>query len=148
MDTTQTLAAATGAVRDTATAVAGYTRDAFYAGLGVVAVLQEEAEKTFGQLISEGRAVETGRAKTLTAKAYGEAEAETREVRAEAEEAAAEVREAGRKAEATAKAMEDRVAEAVTDVLQRMNVPTREDVDALKRSVERLNKKTLELRAA
>lgn len=130
----------------------GMARDTFYAGLGILSVLQEEAERAFDNLVSEGRRVETGHARNLTAKVYREARDEAREVRVETMEAAQEVEEvveaAEKKAEARRQEFEKRLSEMVTDALQRMNVPTRADVDALKRAVERLEKKTLELRAA
>jgi poly(hydroxyalkanoate) granule-associated protein len=148
----QTIKDTPRAAQDLAETLGGYAKTTFFAGLGVLALLQEEADKVFQQLVSEGRAVEAGRSRTLTAKAYTEAKEEVAEAEAEIEEAVART-EAGaeavsQKAQAQTKALEERVAEAVTTALQRLNVPTREDVDALKRSIERLDKKSAELRAA
>lgn len=152
MNPTQTLQGAARTAIGAASTLAGYTRNTFYASIGILATLQEEAEKVFDQFVSEGRAVEAGRVKTLTAKAYHETREEVAEAQSEVEETAQEAElaaeQAGRKAQVQAKALEERVAESVTAVLQRMNVPTREDVESLKRSVERLDKKTADLRAA
>lgn len=127
--------------QNTAETLFGATRDVLYAGLGVVATLEEEARDAFDALVREGKQVEKGRPKTLTSKVVVEAEDEARE-------AEHEVKQAGRKVEAFSKDFEARVVETVGTVLHRMNVPTREDIDALKKSVDRLNKKAIELRAA
>lgn len=119
-------------LRHRADALAGTARDLAYAGLGVVATLQEEALDTFDALVREGRRAEQGRATTTTAKAVQAAEAD-------AEQAA-------RKAEAFGKDFETRVVEMVGAVLNKMNVPTRDDIEALRRSVDRLNKKAANLR--
>ena len=46
------------------------------------------------------------------------------------------------------KDFEARVVEMVGTVLNKMNVPTRDDIDSLKKSVDRLNKKAADLRLA
>ena len=50
--------------------------------------------------------------------------------------------------EAFGKDFEARVVETVGAVLSRMNVPTRDDIESLKKSVDRLNKKAAALRTA
>jgi poly(hydroxyalkanoate) granule-associated protein len=135
----QTLKDTTTAVQDTADALAGAARDVYYAGLGVVATLQETAFNTFDTLVREGQQAEKGRPKTLTAKAVTTAEAEAREAEQEA-------KQAGRKIETLGKDFEARVVETVGTVLSRMNVPTRDDIESLKKSVDRLNKKAAALR--
>lgn len=136
-----TLKNTTTTLQNTAEMVLGTTRDVFYAGLGVVAMLEEEARDAFDALVREGKQVEKGRPKTLTAKAVVEVEDDAREAKREA-------KQAGRKVEAFGKDFEARVVETVGTVLNRMNVPTRDDIDALKKSVDRLNKKAVQLRAA
>lgn len=143
---------ATQTARSAFEAVGGAARTTFYAGLGLVATLQEEASKVFESLVREGRAVEAGRVQNLTASTYRDAKEDLSEARSDAAEvvrdAEASAEAAGQKARVQAKALEERVAEVLTATLQRMNVPTREDIEALKRSVERLDRKAAELRAA
>lgn len=148
MKTPQTLNDATQALKASTDTVTGAAREFFFAGLGVVALLQEEAEKTIDRLIHEGERVERGRPKTLTAQAVQEAEGEAAEVRAEVEKAGQKVRAASEKAEAFGAAFEKQLADSIAATLRRMNVPTREDVESLKRSVDRLNRKTESLRAS
>jgi poly(hydroxyalkanoate) granule-associated protein len=137
----QTLKDTTTAVQHTADALTGAARDLFYAGLGVVATLEEGVRDTFDVLVREGRQAEQGRPKTLTAKAVTTTEREAREAEREA-------KQAGRKIETLGKDFEARVVETVGTVLSRMNVPTRDDIESLKKSVDRLNKKAAALRAA
>ena len=132
MNPTQTLEATTTDLRRRADALAGITRDLAYAGLGVVATLQEEARGTFGALVREGRRVEMSRAGTTAVRAVRSVEPD--------------VEQATRKAEALGKDFETRVVEIVGAVLGKMNVPTRDDIEALKQSVDRLNKKAADLR--
>jgi poly(hydroxyalkanoate) granule-associated protein len=141
MNPTQTLKDTTATLRRRADAALGTARDVAYAGLGVVAMVEEEARGTFDALVREGRQVQRGRKDTLTAKAYAEAEDDVRE-------AEREVKQAGRKVETLSKDFEARVVETVGAVLRTMNVPTREDIDSLKKSVDRLNKKAADLRLA
>ncbi|MEP0546001.1 MAG: phasin family protein [Rhodothermales bacterium] len=131
----------TTTLQNTAEMLLGTTRDVWYAGLGVFAMLEEEARDAFDALVREGKQVEKGRPNTLTAKAVVEVEDDAREAKRD-------VKEAGRKVEAFGKDFEARVVETVGTVLNRMNVPTRDDIDSLKKSVDRLNKKAVELRAA
>ncbi len=132
MNPVQTLKTTTTGLRRRADALAGTARDLAYAGLGVVATLQEEARGTFGALVREGRRAEHGRATTTTAKAVQAAEADAAQ--------------AARKVEAFGKDFETRVVAMVGAVLGKMNVPTRDDIETLKQSVDRLNKKAADLR--
>jgi poly(hydroxyalkanoate) granule-associated protein len=136
-----TLKNTTTTFQNTADMVLDTTRDVFYAGLGVFAMLEEEARDAFDALVREGKQVEQGRPKTLTAKAVVEVEDDAREAKRDA-------KQAGRKVETFGKDFEARVVETIGTVLNRMNVPTRDDIDALKKSVDRLNKKAIQLRAA
>lgn len=131
----------TTTVQDAAERMLDTTRDVYYAGLGVVAMFEEELRDAYDALVREGKQVEKGRPNTLTAKAVVEAEDEAREAKRD-------VKEAGRKVEAFGKDFEARVVETVGTVLNRMNVPTRDDIDSLKKSVDRLNKKAANLRTA
>lgn len=141
MNPAQTLNETTATLRTSADTLLGVARDVFYAGLGVVATFEEEARDAFDSLVREGQQVEQGRTRTLTAKAYAEVEADVRE-------AEREVKQAGRKAETFSKDFEARIVETVGTVLNRMNVPTRDDIESLKKSVDRLNKKAADLRLA
>jgi poly(hydroxyalkanoate) granule-associated protein len=131
----------TATIQSTADALTGLAHDVFYAGLGVVATFEEAGREAFDTFVREGEQVEKGRRKTLTAKAVTEAERD-------AAEAEREIEQAGRKVETISKDFEARVVETVGTVLSRMNVPTRDDIEALKRSVDRLNKKAAALRTA
>lgn len=142
MNTTQN---PTAALRETTAALAATARDVFYAGLGLVATAQEAAGDAFDVLVREGRQVDARRVEPKLDRAIVEVEQR-------AEKAVAEVRETrqevSRKVEVQAKALEERLVETVAEVLRRLNVPTRDDVEALKRSIDRLNEKTAALRAA
>ena len=141
MNTTQTLKNTTATLRDSANTLIGVARDTAYAGLGVVAMIEEEARDAFDALVREGQQVDKGNRRTVTAKAYAEAEDELKE-------AEREVKQAGRRAEVISKDFEARVVEVVGTVLNKMNVPTRDDIESLKKSVDRLNKKAADLRLA
>jgi len=151
MNAIKTIDKAGRTMSQTAGAVGVAARDTLFAGLGIVAVAQEELARLFDSFVAEGRKVESGRSNTATADLYRDARAEVRVARAEAEESAEQALEVADETKkltvASAATLEERVSKVIVDVLQRMNVPTREDVDALKRSVDRLDRKTSELRA-
>ncbi len=130
----QTLQDTTAALRQTADTLTAAARDLYYAGIGLFAMIEEEAVDGFDALVREGRSARKGRATTLTAKAVAEVEDEVRDAKQEAQAVGSDV--------------EARIVEIVGTALHRMNVPTRDDVESLKRSVDRLNKKALALRAA
>lgn len=131
----------TATLRDSADVLVNVARDIVYAGLGVVAVVEEETRDAFDALVREGKQVDKGNRRTLTAKAYTEAEDEVNDVKREA-------KQAGRRVEIISKDFEARIVEVVGTVLNKMNVPTRDDIESLKKSVDRLNKKAADLRLA
>lgn len=137
----QTFQDTTHAFRSTADAFIGTARDMYYAGLGLFAMIEEEAVDGFDALVREGQRAEKGRTHTLAAKTVAEAKDEVRDAKQEIEHASEQV-------EAVSQEVEARIVEMVSTVLHRMNIPTRDDVDSLKRSVDRLNKKAVELRTA
>lgn len=141
MNTTQTLKDTTATLRQSADALVDIAREMVYAGLGVVAVVEEETRDAFDALVREGKQVDKGRVNTLTAKAVNEIEDEVEEIQREAQKA-------GRKVETLSKDFENRIVETVGVVLSKMNVPTRDDIESLKKSVDRLNKKAADLRLA
>lgn len=133
------------ALRETSAALGSAARDLFLAGLGLVATAQEALEDAFENLVREGRRLDARRLEPSIERARAEVEQR-------AEKALAEVRETreelGQQVEARAQALEARLSEALGEVLRRLNVPTREDVEALRQSIDRLNEKTAALRAA
>lgn len=152
MNAIKTIDKASRTITHTAGTLGNAARDTFFAGLGIVAVAQEEATRLFDNFVTEGRKVESGRSNTMTARGYTEARDEVKVIRRDVEDSAERVEglteETAKATKASAETLEDRISKVIVDVLQRMNVPTREDVDALKRSVERLDRKATELRAA
>jgi poly(hydroxyalkanoate) granule-associated protein len=151
MTPTNTITDVRRTISSTADTVGNAARDTLYAGLGIVAVAQEEFSRVFDTFVSEGRKVESGRSSTKTAHLYKDAREEVKVTRTAVRESATQteamVEDAAEDAAVSVKTLEERVSKIIEDVLQRMNVPTRKDVDALKRSVERLDRKTSELRS-
>ena len=96
------------------------TRKVLLAGIGAVALAQEEIEKFIGQLIERGEIAEKDGKKLLK-----------------------EVRDKRKKG--TEKA-EDEVTKRVETVLDRMNVPSKSDIDALSKKISELSKKVDELK--
>ena len=101
------------------------------AGLGAFAKTQEEGEKLFQTLVKEGETVEK-RAK------------ETAEARFE--EAKGKVIEFRGKANQQIDRLEEMFQERVAQVLNRLGVPTQEDIQELTRRVEALNESILALK--
>ena len=95
------------------------TRAAWWAGLGLLDVAQSAGAQVFDALVEEG-------------KSWEQAQRERREQRAR------QVRRATRESDAI-QAAEERVQEEVNAALQRIGVPSRDDVDALKDQVEALS---------
>ena len=95
------------------------TRAAWWAGLGLLDVAQSVGAQVFDALVEEG-------------KSWEQAQRERREQRAR------QVRRATRESDAI-QAAEERVQEEVNAALQRIGVPSRDDVDALKDQIEALN---------
>ncbi len=150
--TRNTFKRAADTVGSAATTIGGVVRGGAYAGLGLVAVAEEEITQMYKSLVTEGRQVESGRAKSVAASAVDDARREVREARVQVQQAVVDAeRDAAQVAlelEHRSEALEQRVSAMVVDVLKRLNVPTRQDVEALKRSVDRLDRKAAELRAA
>ena len=101
------------------------------AGLGAFAKTQEEGEKLFQTLVKEGETVEK-RAK------------ETAEARFE--EAKGKVIEFRGKANQQLDRLEEMFQERVAQVLNRLGVPSQEDIQELTRRVEALNESILALK--
>ncbi|MEM1042587.1 MAG: phasin family protein [Bacteroidota bacterium] len=137
----QTIQDATRAFRNTADTLVEAARDVYYAGIGLAAMIEEEVADGFDALVREGRRTERGRVRTLTAKAVTETKEDVREARQEIEQV-------GEQIEAVSSEVETRIVEMIGTALNRMNIPTRDDVESLKRSVDRLNKKAVALRSA
>lgn len=95
------------------------TRAAWWAGLGLLDVAQSAGAQVFDALVEEG-------------KSWEQAQRERREQRAR------QVRRATQEPDAM-QAAEERVQEEVNAALQRIGVPSRDDVDALKDQVEALS---------
>ena len=122
------------------TDAAGDVRDAvnkvFLAGLGALAVAEEEGSKTFKKLVKKGEKVE------LPGLGMDRVKAIRNQIEGAADEAQGAVK--GRVSDAryvageTADKAEDRVQETVKTVMKRLGVPTREEISELTASVERL----------
>jgi poly(hydroxyalkanoate) granule-associated protein len=125
-------------LKDSTDAVSRAARDLFHAGLGMAAVLQEEARKTFDTFVEKGEEVDENREKTAFEQKVGD-------TFGAAEDRARRVSD---KFKATGDEIEETISEVVAKVLHRLNVPTREDVQTLRESVERLNRKVEELRGS
>lgn len=95
------------------------TRAAWWAGLGLLDVAQRAGAQVFEALVEEGTSWE-------------QAQRERREHRAR------QVRQAIQESDAI-RAAEERVQEEVNTALQRIGVPSRDDVDALKDQIEALS---------
>lgn len=101
------------------------------AGLGAYAKTQEEGEKLFQSLIKEGEKVEKQAKKT----------AETR-----IEEARGKVVEFRGKANQQFDRLEELFQERVAQVLNRIGIPTQEDIQELSKRVEALNESIMALK--
>ena len=102
------------------------------AGLGALAVAEEEGSKLFSNLVHEGERFET------------KGKVEWRDVRREAEEVATRARRGAESALGTvAKSLDEQVART----LHRVGVPTRDEISALARRVEELTHAVERLRA-
>jgi poly(hydroxyalkanoate) granule-associated protein len=94
------------------------------AGLGALAVAEEEGTKLFKQLVDRGRDFET-RGRDQVDKAKEKAKA---------------------KAESAWEGFGDKLDETVTSALHRLGVPTRDEIHHLTKRVEELNHKVEQLR--
>ncbi|HRD49071.1 MAG: phasin family protein [Candidatus Competibacter sp.] len=101
------------------------------AGLGAFAKTQEESEKLFQTLVKEGEAVEKRARKTAEARF---------------EEAKGKVVEFRGKANQQFDRLEELFQERVAQALNRLGVPTQDDIKELSKRVEALNESILALK--
>lgn len=101
------------------------------AGLGAYAKTQEEGEKLFQSLIKEGEKVEKQARKTAEARI---------------EEARGKVVEFRGKANQQFDRLEELFQERVAQVLNRIGIPTQEDIQELSKRVEALNESIMALK--
>jgi poly(hydroxyalkanoate) granule-associated protein len=101
------------------------------AGLGAYAKTQEEGEKLFESLIKEGEKFEKQARKTAEARI---------------EEAKGKVIEFRNKATQQIDRLEDLFQERVAHVLNRLGIPTQEDIQELAKRVEDLNQSIMALK--
>lgn len=101
------------------------------AGLGAFAKTQEESEKLFQTLVKEGEAVEK-RAKEIAEARFEEAKGKVVEFRG--------------KANQQFERLEELFQERVAQVLNRLGVPTQDDIQELSKRVEALNESILALK--
>ncbi|MFZ1643499.1 MAG: phasin family protein [Candidatus Contendobacter sp.] len=101
------------------------------AGLGAFAKTQEEGEKLFQSLVKEGERVEK-RAKKAAEASFEEAKGKVVEFRG--------------KANQQFDRLEDLFQERVAQVLNRMGIPTQEDIQELSKRVEALNESIMALK--
>ena len=108
----------------------------FLAGLGALALAEEEGSKTFKKLVKRGKKVELpglgmDRVRSIREQIGGEAEKATDAVKGR-------VQDAKYVAGETADKAEGQLSEAITAVMTRLGVPTRTEISDLTASVERL----------
>jgi poly(hydroxyalkanoate) granule-associated protein len=109
--------------------VVGSAHTVWLAGLGAVALAEEESRGFFDQLVDRGKKVEA-RGKKEVGRAKGEVE-RTRE-------------RVGRQVDALGEGLDRRVAE----VMHRMGIPTRDEIKALTRRIEELTSRVGEVAPA
>lgn len=103
-------------------------RNAWWAGLGVLAAAQEVGTQVFEALVEEGKSWEQAR-------------------RERREETARQVQQMVGESKAV-KAVEDRVRDEVNEALRRVGVPHRDEVDALRTQIDALGEKIERLQQA
>lgn len=102
-------------------------RKVLLASVGAVAVAQEELESFVNRLIERGEIAEKDGRKMLD---------DIRSRRGEAQE----------KAEDQAKKAQSQVDKRIEDILERLNVPTKSDIEKLSQKITRLSKKVDDLK--
>lgn len=102
------------------------TRKVLLAGIGAVALTQEEVEKFVNKLVDRGEIAEKDGRKLIN-DVMDKRRKKTEEVRTEAE---------------------DELDKRIEQLLERMNVPTKDDIDALSAKITTLTKKVDELKKA
>ena len=124
-------------VGDVTTDVKETTEKVFLAGLGALALAEEESSKLFKKLVKKGEKVDfkvgAPQLKQLRAQLESGVEKATDAVKGRAKDATYMASEATDK-------VEDNVQDAVATVMKRLGVPTREEISELTASVERLTK--------
>ena len=123
---------------DTAGDVKESVQNVFLAGLGALSMAEEEGSKLFKKLVKKGEKVDlpgfgADRVQMIRRKLDETTEDATDAVKSR-------VSDARYVATETADRLEDRVSDAVAQVMKRIGVPTREEVSELTASVERLTK--------
>ena len=123
-------------VNDTVGEVRDSVQNVFLAGLGALALAEEEGSKLFKNLVQKGEKVDLpslgmDRIKAVRDDLEGRADKATSVVKGR-------VGSAKTSAEDTADKAEDRLQETVATVMKRLGVPTRDEVSELSASVERL----------
>ncbi len=121
---------------ETAGTVRESVQSVFLAGLGALSMAEEEGSKLFKKLVKKGETVDlpgfgADRVKLIRQKLDETTEDATDAVKTR-------VSDAKYVATETADKLEDRVSDAVAQVMKRIGVPTREEVSELTASVERL----------
>jgi len=99
-------------------------REVWLAGLGALATVEEEGTKLFSRLVDRGQEFEEERRSAL--------EEATEQVREQSGEALTRLEEASEETQSV-------VAESVTTALDRVGVPTQEEVDELADKVDHLS---------
>ena len=134
----QDLADVAGDVKDA-------TQNVFLAGLGALAMAEEEGSKLFKKLVKKGKTVELPELGAKRVKAIREQLDDASDKASDA--VTSRVNDAKYMAEETADKVEDRIQDAVAVVMKRIGVPTREEVSELTASVERLTQHIDSLKA-
>ena len=123
-------------VTDTVGEARDSVQNVFLAGLGALALAEEEGSKLFRDLVQKGEKVKLpslglDRVKAVRDDLEGRAGQATGAVKGR-------IGSAQKQAEDTADKAEDRLQETVATVMKRLGVPTRDEVSELSASVERL----------
>ena len=122
-------------VTDTAAGLKETTEKVFLAGLGAFVLAEEEGSKLFDKLVKKGRKVQLPEFGAPQLKQI------RKRLDAGAEAVTGRVKDARYVAGEAAEKAEDRLQNTVAVVMKRLGVPTKEEIDALTASVERLNKR-------
>ncbi|MDX1421341.1 MAG: phasin family protein [Rubricoccaceae bacterium] len=125
-------------VTDTANGVKETTERIFFAGLGAFALAEEEGTKFFDKLVTRGRKVELPELPEIATTPLTQIR---KGIDEGAEAVTGRAKDARYMAGEAAEKAEDRLQETVAGVMKRLGVPSKEEIDALTASVERLNKR-------
>jgi poly(hydroxyalkanoate) granule-associated protein len=107
---------------DVTAAVTQGVQTVWWAGLGTLSMAEEAGTQVFNALVEEGRSWEAAR-------------------RERTREAARRVQQMGRGGVDAAEALEERVRQEVDEVLRRVGVPSRDDLDDLRGQVDDLSQR-------